>query len=162
MIISTLDTGYNLSMGKSSQYKDAAWSFLRTFFTEKYQKDYWYFPTNIHVFNRQLSDAMKTEPLLDQWGNPVLNRQTGEPAIKSVSTVYLSNYVEINIYPITESKAAKLVSLVTEGAKTSVPDEALISLVLQNVSGYYDGTQSLEEAAAQVQQAATLYLEAVS
>ena len=162
MIISTLDTGYNLSMGKSSQYKDAAWSFLRTFFTEKYQKDYWYFPTNIHVFNRQLSDAMKTEPLLDQWGNPILNRQTGEPAIKSVSTVYLSNYVEINIYPITESKAAKLVNLVTEGAKTCVPDETLIALVLQNVSGYYDGTQSLEEAAAQVQQAAASYFESRS
>ena len=132
------------------------------FFTEKYQKDYWYFPTNIHVFNRQLSDAMKTEPLLDQWGNPVLNRQTGEPAIKSVSTVYLSNYVEINIYPITESKAAKLVNLVTEGAKTCVPDETLIALVLQNVSGYYDGTQSLEEAAAQVQQAAASYFESRS
>ena len=158
MTISTLDTGYNLSMGSSSQHKDAAWSFLRTFFTEKYQKEYWYFPTNIHVFNRQLNDAMKTEPLLDQWGNPVINRQTGEPAIKSVSTVYLSNYVEINLYPLTESEAEKLVSLVTKGAKTSVPDEALISLVLQNVSGYYAGIQSLEEAAAQVQQAAEIYL----
>ena len=158
MTISTLDTGYNLSMGSSSQHKDDAWRFLRTFFTEKYQKEYWYFPTNIHVFNRQLSDAMKTEPLMDQWGNPVINRQTGEPAIKSVSTVYLSNYVEINLYPLTESKAEKLVSLVTEGAKTSVPDEALISLVLQNVSGYYTGTQSLEEAAARVQQAAEIFL----
>ena len=162
MIISTLDTGYNFSMGESSQHKDAVWSFLRTFFTEKYQKDYWYFPTNIHVFNRQLNDAMKTEPLLDQWGNAVLNRQTGEPAIKSVSTVYLSNYVEINIYPITESKAAKLVNLVTEGAKTAVPDEALISLVVQNVSGYYAGNQTLEEAAAQVQEAASSYLEQTS
>ncbi|MBQ3371778.1 MAG: hypothetical protein IJG40_01430 [Oscillospiraceae bacterium] len=158
MTVSTLETGYNLSMGASSQHKDAAWSFLRAFFTEKYQKDYWYFPTNIHVFNRQLNDAMKTEPLLDQWGNPVVNRQTGEPAIKSVGTVYLSNYVEINLYPLTENEAEKLVSLVTEGAKSCIPDEALISLILQNVSGYYAGTQSLEEAAVQVQQAAEIYL----
>ena len=158
MILSTLDTGCNFSMSASSQHKEAAWSFLRTFFTQTYQQDYWYFPTNIHVFNRQLKEAMETEPLLDQWGNPVLNKQTGEPAIKSLNTVYLSNYVPVEIYPLAENKAAMLVSMVTEGAKSTVPDEGIISLVLDTVSAYYDGTQTLEEAALSVQQAVSAVL----
>ncbi|MBQ8075224.1 MAG: hypothetical protein IJ237_04480 [Oscillospiraceae bacterium] len=162
MILSTLDTGCNFSMGKASEHKEAAWSFLRTFFMQAYQQDYWYFPTNIHVFNRQIKEAMETEPLLDQWGNQVISRQTGEPMIKSLNTVYLSNYVPVEIYPLTESKAAMLVSLVTEGVKSTVPDEEIISLVLDISSDYYNGIQTLEEAAASVQHAIVSYLEAES
>lgn len=158
MIVSTLDTGCNFSMSASSAQKEAAWSFLRTFFTEAYQERYWYFPSCIHVFNRELSEAMETELLTDQWGNPVINRQTGQQAIRSVTTVYLSNYVEINIYPLTETKAERFVTMVTKGAKSSVPDEEILRLVLENVSGFYAGTQSLEEAAAQVQHAVSSYL----
>ncbi len=160
MILSTFEPGLNLAMSASSEKKEDAWRFLRTFFTEDYQESYWYFPTNIHVFNRELEKAMETEEILDGNGKPVYDRETGEPAVRSVGTMYLSNFVQVDLYPLTESEAGKLVDLITESSKTGDPDEEICSIVKENVKCYYNGEASLEEAAAMAQQAVSEYLAA--
>ena len=160
MILSTFEPGLNLAMSASSEKKEDAWRFLRTFFTEDYQESYWYFPTNIHVFNRELEKAMETEEILDGNGKPVYDRETGDPAIRSVGTMYLSNFVQVDLYPLTESEAGKLVDLITESSKTGDPDEEICSIVKENVKCYYNGEASLEEAAARAQQAVSEYLAA--
>ena len=160
MILSTFEPGLNLAMSASSEKKEDAWRFLRTFFTEDYQERYWYFPTNIHVFNRELEKAMETEEILDGNGKPVYDRETGDPAIRSVGTMYLSNFVQVDLYPLTESEAGKLVDLITESSKTGDPDEEICSIVKENVKCYYNGEASLEEAAARAQQAVSEYLAA--
>ena len=160
MILSTFEPGLNLAMSALSEKKDDAWRFLRTFFTEDYQESYWYFPTNIHVFNRELEKAMETEEILDGNGKPVYDRETGEPAVRSVGTMYLSNFVQVDLYPLTESEAGKLVDLITESSKTGDPDEEICSIVKENVKCYYNGEVSLEEAAARAQQAVSEYLAA--
>ena len=160
MILSTFEPGLNLAMSALSEKKDDAWRFLRTFFTEDYQESYWYFPTNIHVFNRELEKAMETEEILDGNGKPVYDRETGDPAIRSVGTMYLSNFVQVDLYPLTESEAGKLVDLITESSKTGDPDEEICSIVKENVKCYYNGEASLEEAAAMAQQAVSEYLAA--
>ena len=160
MILSTFEPGINLAMSASSETKDDAWRFLRTFFTEDYQESYWYFPTNIHVFNRELEKTMETEEILDGNGKPVYDRETGDPAIRSVGTMYLSNFVQVDLYPLTESEAGKLVDLITESSKTGDPDEEICSIVKENVKCYYNGEASLEEAAARAQQAVSEYLAA--
>ena len=160
MILSTFEPGINLAMSALSEKKDDAWRFLRTFFTEDYQESYWYFPTNIHVFNRELEKAMETEEILDGNGKPVYDRETGDPAIRSVGTMYLSNFVQVDLYPLTESEAGKLVDLITESSKTGDPDEEICSIVKENVKCYYNGEASLEEAAARAQQAVSEYLAA--
>lgn len=160
MILSTFEPGLNLAMSALSEKKDDAWRFLRTFFTEDYQESYWYFPTNIHVFNRELEKTMETEEILDGNGKPVYDRETGEPAIRSVGTMYLSNFVQVDLYPLTESEAGKLVDLITESSKTGDPDEEICSIVKENVKCYYNGEASLEEAAARAQQAVSEYLAA--
>ena len=160
MILSTFEPGLNLAMSALSEKKDDAWRFLRTFFTEEYQESYWYFPTNIHVFNRELEKAMETEEILDGNGKPVYDRETGEPAVRSVGTMYLSNFVQVELYPLTEPEAGKLVDLINESSKTGDPDEEICSIVKENVKCYYNGEASLEEAAARAQQAVSEYLAA--
>ena len=160
MILSTFEPGLNLAMSALSEKKDDAWRFLRTFFTEEYQESYWYFPTNIHVFNRELEKAMETEEILDGNGKPVYDRETGEPAVRSVGTMYLSNFVQVELYPLTEPEAGKLVDLINESSKTGDPDEEICSIVKENVKCYYDGEASLEEAAARAQQAVSEHLTA--
>ena len=160
MILSTFEPGLNLAMSALSEKKDDAWRFLRTFFTEEYQESYWYFPTNIHVFNRELEKTMETEEILDGNGKPVYDRETGDMAIRSVGTMYLSNFVQVDLYPLTESEAGKLVDLITESSKTGDPDEEICSIVKENVKCYYNGEASLEEAAARAQQAVSEYLAA--
>ena len=153
MTVSTLGSGVNLSMSSACGQKDAAWQFLRTFFTESYQSRYWYFPTNINAFNRQLTEAMKVEYAVDDKGKTVTDRTTGEPVKRSLDTMYLSNYTPVNIYPLTESQAEKLVDLMRSTTKLKVSEEDVLTLVVQHAAGFWAGTSTLEEAAQQVQAA---------
>ena len=106
------------------------------------------------------ASSEKTEEILDGNGKPVYDRETGDPAIRSVGTMYLSNFVQVDLYPLTESEAGKLVDLITESSKTGDPDEEICSIVKENVKCYYNGEASLEEAAARAQQAVSEYLAA--
>lgn len=153
MTVSTLETGLNLSMAETSTRKEAAWQFLRTFFTEDYQKSYRYFPVNINAFNRSLTAAMQVDYVLDEKGNPVTDRATGEKVKRSIDTMYLSNYTAVNIYPLTDSQAEKLVDLMRSTTKLKTTDEEVQHLVRENASGFWEGTVSLEESAQRVQDA---------
>ncbi len=158
MSVSTLDSGMNFSMGAATELKEECWSFLRRFFMEDSQKETRFFPVSISVFNRRLKDAMEVEYVLDGKGNPVLDTKTGEPVISSIDTMYLSNYVQIYIFPLTENKAAKVTDLVTSTTKLALNNKDICEVVKNSVRGFYDGSLSLEEAAAAAQIAVTEYL----
>ena len=158
MSVSTLDSGMNFSMGAATELKEECWAFLRRFFMEDTQKETRFFPVSISVFNRMLKEAMKVEYVLDGKGNPVLDTKTGEPVISSIDTMYLSNYVQIYIFPLSENKAAKVVDLVTSTTKLALENEDICEVVKNSVRGFYDGSLSLEEAAAAAQIAVTEYL----
>ena len=157
MTVSTLDRGMNLSLSASAELREEAWAFLRTFFTEDYQEQFRFFPTHKTVFNRKLSNAMVYDYVLDAKGN-ITRDKAGEPVIRSVDTVYLSNYAQVNIYPLTEEKAAGLVDLVSSTTKLEVDNADICEIVKNSVRGYYTGSLSLSEAAAAAQTAVTEYL----
>ncbi len=158
MTVSTLDTGVNLGISASSQYQQEAWQFLRIFFTEEYQENYWYFPSNTNVFTRLLGKEMETEYVLDQKGNIVYDNTTKEPMIQSVDTIYMSNFATVYIYPISSAKAEKLVDLVGSTTKIIHNNEDICTIVKDSVAGYYTGALSLYEAADAAQAAVTEYL----
>ena len=158
MSVSTLDSGMNFSMSASTELKEECWAFLRRFFTEAFQTETRFFPVSVAVFNRELKEAMEVDYVLDVKGNPVRDAKTGEPVISAIDTMYLSNYVQIYIYPLTENKAAKVTDLVTSTTKLAPDNEDICEVVKNSVCGYYDGSLSLEEAAAAAQTAVTEYL----
>ena len=158
MTVSTLDSGMNFSMSASTELKEECWAFLRRFYTEAFQEETRFFPVSTSVFNRRMKEAMAFDYVLDTKGNPVKDRETGEPVIQSIDTMYLSNYVQVNIYPLSEEKAAKLVDLVTGTTKLALDNEDICEVVKNSVWGFYDGSLSLEDAAAAAQTAVTEYL----
>ena len=101
---------------------------------------------------------MATEPLYDERGNVRTDRATGEPLIRSVDTMYLSNFAEVEIYPLTESKAERLVDLMRSTTKIRTDNEDICAIVSESVARFYTGEQTLEEAAAAAQEAVTAYL----
>ena len=96
---------------------------------------------------------MKVEYAVDDKGKTVTDRTTGEPVKRSLDTMYLSNYTPVNIYPLTESQAEKLVDLMRSTTKLKVSEEDVLTLVVQHAAGFWAGTSTLEEAAQQVQAA---------
>ena len=158
MTVSTLDSGMNFSMSSSTELKEECWAFLRQFFTEDFQEETRFFPVSTSAFNRRMKEAMAVEYVLDNKGNPVRDTKTGEPVIRSIDTMYLSNYAQVNIYPLSEEKAAKVVDLVTSTTKLALDNEDICEVVKNSVRGFYDGSLSLEDAAAAAQTAVTEYL----
>ena len=124
---------------------------------EEYQEQFRFFPTHKAAFNRKLSEAMVYDYVLDAKGN-ITRDKAGEPVIRSIDTVYLSNYAQVNIYPLTEEKAARLVDLVSSTTKLELDNADICEIVKNSVRGYYTGSLSLSDASAAAQAAVTDYL----
>ena len=155
--IATVSLGENLAMSSSSSNKIAAWAFLRTFFTGEYQKTLSYFPMRVDLFNERLKDY-SLDYLLDDDGNLMYDKTTGEKLKRALGTMYLSDYTEIYYYGLDERKAEKLTSLVSTVGKISDCDERLYSIINSASKGYFDGSQTKEEAAKCVQTKVMEYL----
>ena len=157
MSVSTLDTGMNFSMSASAELQEEAWAFLRTFFTEEFQEEIRFFPVNTAVFNRKMNEAMAVDYVLDAKGN-ITRDKAGEPVIRSIDTMYLSNYAQVSIFPLTENKAAKVVDLVSSTTKLVLDNADIVEVVMNSIRGYYTGSLSLTEAASAAQHAVTEYI----
>ena len=158
MKVSTLDTLCNLAISASSTHPQEAWQFLRRFFTEEYQLAYPYLPVNINAFNTRLSRVMEVTYVYDKTGKQVFDKRTGEPAIQSVDTVYLSNFAQVNLYPVSENDAAKLVTLMKNTDKVARDDSELCDIVCACAAEYFDGRMDLYATAAAVQERVSAYV----
>lgn len=146
-----------LAMCSGSSRKDEAWRFLRTFFTEEYQKSFWYLPASRKLFERQLEDAMKVYYAVDRNGLPILDRKTGERIELSRGTMYLSDFTPVNYYAVTTEQAEKIRSLVEGAERTVCRDEGLINAICAAASGYFTGGMTAAQASESAQRAALEY-----
>ena len=156
---SSFDIGGNFAMVSGCEHPDEAWQFLRTFFTRKYQSDYWFFPTRKDVYEEKLAKLMEFSYLIDKYGNTLKDRYTGEPRIAALGTIYLSDYTAVKYYPLTEEKAKELTELISGITKAACRDEQIITLVRNRAEGYYSGSLTIAEAAKEVQNAVWDYLQ---
>ena len=105
--ISTLDPGMNLAVSSSCRDPEAAWSFLRTFFTASYLNEMSdqgrFFPSRYSCFNRGLNSVMSGEFAVDKNGDVVL--EDGKRIFVSLGTMYLSDFTEVRYYPVSEQRA---------------------------------------------------------
>lgn len=120
--IYSINDGGNFAISSASTKKEEAWQFVRQFFTSGYQESFGYFPTNIQAFETRLSNAMEYEYRTDKNGEVRVDRQTGEPLILPAGTMYLSDWQEIDYYPLTEERAEKLRNLIISTDKVAEYD----------------------------------------
>lgn len=158
-LVSSLESGENFAILSGSNKKDVAWNFLRTFFTPEYQKSYRFFPTSIQVFNSQLEETMKVYYVVDEYGEAVLDKKTGEPLEMAKGTMYLSDYTAIKYYAMTQDRAYKLVELINSTKNTNGNSgNDMIRLICSLVNEVFSGRISEEYAAQAVQTVITDYI----
>lgn len=158
--VSTLDAGINLAMRADCANPEAAWQFLRTFFTEEYQAEYSFFPSRQKLFEAQLGEAMQFAYVLDKNGNIAINERTREPMIISTGEIYLSDWTTVYLYPISAEKGAKLKEMATTAtARIGAQDELLV-LIEHEAEAFFQGQATIEEVQARAQAAAEAYLSA--
>lgn len=105
--VSTLDYGMNLAISSSCKDRDAAWSFLKTFFSASYLNSMAdqgrFFPSRYSCFNRGLNSVMSGEYAVDKNGDIVF--EDGKRIFVSLGSMYLSDFSEVRYYPVSVQRA---------------------------------------------------------
>lgn len=137
--------------------KDAAWQFVRTFFTEDYQRNSYYFPTNKNAFDYLLNDAKEIEYERDSAGHILLD-ENGEKKRLVIGMTYDGTTYR-NIYSgLSEDTANAIVALVNAASRRANFDDSISNIVLEGAQGYFAGQKSLDETAKLIQSKANIYV----
>ena len=144
-------------MSSKCANKEAAWEFLRQFFSESYQnRNTWRLPTNIKAFENKLKEAMTPQYLTDANGNPVLDENGDKMEIDYGSWSW--GGITVQYHPLTQERADQIRQLIDTTTKTSGYDEDIYNIVTEGAAPYFDGQRSAQEVAKQIQSKATLYI----
>ncbi len=149
--------GGSYAMSSKCSNKEAAWEFLRQFFSESYQdKNTWRLPTNINSFEKKLKSAMTPSYVTDSNGNPVLDENGDKIEIDYGSWSW--GGVTVQYHPMTQAEADQVRQLIETTSKTNSFDEEIYNIVLEGAAPFFDGQRSAQEVAKQIQSKAMLYV----
>lgn len=135
---------------------DTAWEFVRTYFTEDYQKKQYMIPTNKNVFEEELEKAMEVTYEKDANGNYKLD-ENGERIQVSYGSYY-DGIQEVKIYAITEAQADMLREAIADTTRLYNYDDSIISIVKEGAQAFFEGQKSAEECASLIQSKANIYV----
>ena len=136
--------GNSLSPGNSyaitSRCKDVegAWSFLRMYLTEDWQKDniWWGFPTNRHAFDKMVHDAMTQE-------------RGGSGSIDGFL---------VEMEQLTQADVDHIMSLINSVSGTVGEDETLWTIISESAENFFNGRITVQDAVRVIQNRASIYI----
>lgn len=149
-----LSAGYAISA--SSENKEAAWQFLRGFFTEDYQDELWYFPTNINSFNKKLEEAMTPQWETDMDGNYILDENGNK--IEQSQGGWGWGSLNIDIYAVSQEDADQILDLINTTTKISHADDTISSTVKEEAAAFFEGQKTAQDVAKTVQSKVSIYV----
>lgn len=147
------DSGLAISAKSANQ--DAAWQFVRKFFTEKYQTENVYsFPTNRAAFDAKLKRAMTPVWRTDENGNYVLD-ENGNKIEESQGTWGWGN-ITVEMYALTQEEADSIVDVINATTRVYSYDEDIMDIITSEAAAFFAGQKSADEVAKLVQSKANI------
>ena len=147
------DSGLAISAKSANQ--DAAWQFVRKFFTEKYQTENVYsFPTNRAAFDAKLKQAMTPIWRTDENGNYVLD-ENGNKIEESQGTWGWGN-ITVEMYALTQEEADAIVDVINATTRVYSYDEDIMDIITTEAAAFFAGQKSVDEVAKLVQSKANI------
>ena len=152
--------GSQFAISTKCANKEAAWSFLRQFFTEDYQLNNrygWGFPVNKNAFNQRLTEAMTPEYQMDENGNYVLDENGNRIVMNQYSYEWYEGVV-IDQHPVTREEADQIMELLDTTTKVLDFDQSIYDIVNEESAAFFAGQKSAQEVARLVQSKVMLYV----
>ena len=143
---------FNESYGISSvcRNKDAAWSFLRTFFLEETQSGdehyYWGYPTNQKAFDKRVREAMTEQK----------DEETGE--IVASSSYWLDDDTEVELYAMTQEELDQLMELINNMDSRISYDEDIALIITDEAQPFFEGQKTAQDVVSVIQSRAWIYV----
>lgn len=134
-------------LNRNSEYKDAAWQFLRILMTEDYQvnSSKGEIPSNVNALQQLIEYSKSTSTYTDESGNEVENTNRGEQE-------------GFEYHSATDAQIEQFMRLIDETDKISYAQYGLIDIVLEGAGDYFGGIKTLDEVVAITQQRASIYM----
>jgi len=137
----SLDTAFGISA--TSRSKDAAWRFVRQFFSEDYQAAMlWGLPTSKAVLEKKLADAVQPE----------------DSGTNSVSSMTSGGGFTYEYHKVTQEEADIFLTVIDTIGTVLRSDGSLNTIVMEEAAAYFAGTQTAERTAEIIQDRITTYI----
>ena len=151
------DSGY--AMSTKCPNKDAAWQFLRTFFTKDYQSSNVYsLPSRLDVFDEKAEEASTVQYQQNEEGQFLLD-DNGEKIPVVRTTIWNKEKQETEeIYALTEDQVQQIRELILTTTKVADYDQAILDIVKEQAAPFFAGQKTAEEVAKLVQSKANIYV----
>lgn len=142
--VSYIVLGNALAIGASSEYKEAAWEFIKNVITSsKYDEDMNGFPASKAEFEKMVRRCTATEEYTDE------NGQTVKP-IDDEYTAYDGNVYDIG--PATEKEVSELRNIIKHSIVTVLDnDDDGYKIIAEEAEKYFSGEKSLDETVSVIQ-----------
>lgn len=144
-----------LGMSAKCENKDAAWKFLRVFLTEDYQNSNTYsFPSNLAAFEAKAHEAMYPDSAVASATD--LTAEELENGV--IDHYWLNEDMTVDIYPTSQQEYEQVLALInaTENIQTYYTD--IMSIINDACAPFFNGQDTAENAAKQVQSRVKLYV----
>ncbi len=139
-----------LGINKNSQNKDAAWEFIKSFLQEEYQgKIENELPVLKSELDRRLEEARVVEYEEDE---------TGNKKEKVKDTILFEGADPIDIFCITDQDAEALLTVINSAETAYVVDYELYSIILEEISLYFEENRDLDSVIEVIQGRASIYV----
>ena len=151
------DSGY--AMSSKSPYKEAAWQFLRTFFTKDYQEENVYsMPSRLDVFDAKAEEATTVQYQQNGDGQYLLD-DDGEKIPVVRTTIWNKETQKTEeIYALTEDQVQQIRELILTTTKVADYNQELLDIVKEQAAPFFAGQKSAAEVAKLVQSKANIYV----
>lgn len=126
------------AINAQSQYKEAAWQYIRQFLTEEYQSSVGALPVNKNVFENKLNEAVNADTSNQGWD-------------------YMG--FKIKLEPVSEADVAAIRELVYGVTRSSFYDYEMMNIILEEAAVYYAGAKSVDEIADIIQSRIQVYVD---
>jgi ABC-type glycerol-3-phosphate transport system substrate-binding protein len=157
MISFTGDSGY--AMSSKSPYKDAAWQFLRSFFTKEYQNENVYsLPSRLDVFDEKAEQATTIQYQQNEEGQFLLDENGERMPIVRASMWNKDTQQTEEIYCLTEDQVQQIRELILTTTKVADYNQEILDIVKEQAAPFFAGQKSAEDVAKLVQSKANLYV----
>lgn len=148
-------TGIGSAIGADTQYaisaksanKEAAWEFLRYYFTDEYQKEVYSMPLSKKIWKEKAQTATKKPFYEDENGNKV----------EQDYTTWMGD-TEIILQPMTQEEVDKIYNFVASIDQIYYYNESIMNIINEDAAAFFEGQKSAKEVADIIQSRIQIYV----